>query len=70
MSTLTQRPVLSDLVAYESNPEYNRVAAVVKNATGSAIDLAGSRGLPVKVVAGVYCVCLEADLANAVGVII
>ena len=72
MTTQTQRPKLDDLLADEWNPEYTRVEAVIKNATGADVSLTpnGTRGIPVKIVTGVYCICLEADGANAVGVIL
>lgn len=70
MSLQTQRPKQDDLLAYYAKDEYCLEEAVLRNATGGAVDLVGTRGLPVKLVAGVYCVCLEADLANAIGVII
>ena len=61
---------LDDLVAWEASPEYSRIDAVIKNATGAAVALTHTRGLPVKTVSGVYCIGLEADAASTTGIVI
>jgi len=62
---------LGDLLIFELHPGYQRVSAVVKNGSGSAVDITDPVGYPVKTDgAGGYALAFAGDEAGVLGLLL
>lgn len=72
MPSQTTVKILSDLIRFESKEDggFTREEAVIKNSSAAIITLADPLGTPLKIVAGVYEIALNADVANIKGLLL
>lgn len=68
----TKGKVLSDLLRWETKEDggFTREEAVIKNGTVAAVVLADPLGTPLKIVAGVWEIALNADVATVDGLLL
>lgn len=72
MPSQTAVRTLSDLLRWESKEDggHTREAAVIKNSTAAIVTLADPLGTPLKLVAGVWEIALNADVATVDGLLL